>query len=263
MHLGGDIMAQINFEKKGKTAYLILNRPEHKNAINLEIRQGLRDAWKEINEDPNIWSVILTGGNHIFSAGQDLVELSEYRKREQIADLPLNSLETFGLTVRKPVVAAISGHCLGAGFLLTLVAGDIRIATTTAAFGMPEVKVGVPPSLGIPPLLAAHFPQAVATELLMLGSTITADDALRCGYVNRVVVPEKLLATAEEYANKINALSPLIVKNVKEVLRTVTAPDPKATALSNAVCLLGRHSEDYLEGPRAFREKRKPLWKGR
>ena len=256
-------MPDIIFEKKGKTAYIRINRPEKRNAINLAVRQGLCDAWKAADSDPNICSVILTGGEKIFSAGQDLVELSEFRTKELLADLPLNNIETFGAMMKKPVIAAISGGCYGAGFLLTLAAADIRIASGTASFAMPEVKVGVPPALGIPVLLAAHFPPAVVTELLLLGDTLTADDAFRCGYVNRVVAPEELLVTADTYADKINALSPLIVRNIKKVIKMVMAPDPGLTAFSDTVCMLGRHSRDYIEGPKAFIEKRKPRWEGR
>jgi len=172
-------------------------------------------------------------------------------------------LKTFGAEFKKPVIAAISGHCLGAGFLLTLVGSDIRVASHTARFGMPEILVGVPPSFGIPPIVAMHFTPAIAMELLLQGRNLSAEDAYRSGYVNKVVQTEQLLSAAQKYADQINGLSPLIVRNVKEVIRSVTTPDPKAVALSNAMCMLGRHSEDYLEGPRAFQEKRPPEWKGR
>ncbi len=256
-------MAGIIFEKKGKTAYVILNRPEQRNAIDLGMRQDLCNAWEEIEKDNDIWSIILTGGEKDFSSGQDLVELAEFRKKEPIADLPLNNLETFGMNIKKPVIAAISGYCLGAGFLLTLVASDIRVASDTAIFGMPEVKVGVPLGLGIPPLLAKHFSPAISIELIMLGRNITAEDAYRSGYVNKIVSPRDLIGQAEKYADEVNTLSPFLVKKIKEISRYVTTPDSKEIALSNAMCMFCRHSEDYVEGPRAFKEKRRPEWKGR
>jgi enoyl-CoA hydratase/carnithine racemase len=255
-------MAEIIFQKKGKTAYVILNRPEQKNAINLGMRRGLREAWERIAQDSEICSVIITGGDKIFSAGQDLIELAEFRKKEPVSDLLLNDLETFGANIKKPVIAAISGYCLGAGFLLTLMASDVRIASNTAIFGMPEVKVGVPLSLGIPPTIVKHFPPAIALELLMLGNNLTAEDAYRNGYVNKIVAPEDLLSEAERYANNFNELSPLLIKNIKEIVRFETVPDAKTIALSNTKCLLCRRSEDYIEGLKAYKEKRKAQWKG-
>jgi len=254
---------KILFEKSGRIALITLNRPAQNNAIDLSVRQGLCDAWEEIERDADIRSVIITGGEKVFSTGQDVVELAEFKKQDPLGNLPLNDLRTFGADVKKPVIAAVSGHCLGFGFLMTMVAADIRIASHTARFGMPEIKVAVPPSLGIPPIVAKHFPPAMAMELFLTGESITAEDAFRVGFVNKIVATDMLLSTAEEYAEKINRFSPLIVKNIKEVYRQVIAPDAGDMAFSEAMCLLGRHSEDYLEGPRAFQEKRKPVWKGR
>jgi enoyl-CoA hydratase/carnithine racemase len=253
----------IQFEVKDQTAHVILNRPDYRNAINLDTRRALCDAWNEIEANNDILSVIVTGGEKVFSTGQDLQELSEFRKKDQLSELPLNSPETFGANVKKPVIAAIGGYCLGAGFLFTMVGSDVRIAAGNAKFGMPEIKVGVPPTFGIPAILSRHFPPAMAAELLLWGRNITAADAYRVGYVNEVVEANQLMTKAEEYARQINQMSPYLTRNSKEVLRKVSAPDEKDIAYSQAMCMIGRHSEDYIEGPRAFREKRKPVWKDR
>lgn len=253
---------EVLYEKKGKTAYITLNRPDKNNAMDLATRKALAGLWREVDTDPEVWSIILTGGDKVFSTGLDMVELAEYRKKELLGDMPYTDMGVFGADVSKPVIAAVSGYCLGGGFAMTMVAADIRIASRTARFGMPEVKIGITPAFGIPPMLAAHFPQSVVLEMLLLGNNLSAEDAFRFGYVSRVVPPVELLATAEAVANKINEMSPLVIKNIKRVIRTVTAPDPRGIAFSDAICLMSRYSEDYIEGPRAFKEKRKPVWKG-
>lgn len=254
---------EVLYEKKGKTAYITLNRVDKNNAMNLATRKALAGYWQEAEVDPEVWSIILTGGENVFSTGLDMAELAEFRKKELLGDLPYTGMDVFGADVSKPVIAAVGGFCLGGGFAMTMVAADLRIASSTARFGMPEVKIGITPAFGIPPMLAAHFPQSVVLEMLLLGRNLSAEDAFRFGYVSRVVPPEGLLAAAEAVAGELNKMSPLVVRNIKQVIRTVTAPDPKGIAFSNAVCLMSRYSEDYIEGPRAFKEKRPPVWKGR
>jgi enoyl-CoA hydratase len=256
-------MPALVFEKRDHTAHIILNRLKQKNAINLEMRQELRLAWKEVDEDADIRSAIVSGGEEVFSVGQDLLELEEFKKNDPIQDLPLNTLETFGSEVKKPVIGAISGHCLGYGFLLTMVGCDLRIASTSALFGMPEIKVGVPPSLGIPAYVARYFSPAVAMELLLTGNFISAETAHRCGYVNRIVAASEVIAEAERIARNINEYSPFMVRNIKKMARFAFTPDSGAVAYSQAVCLYCRKSPDYLEGPKAFKEKRPPQWKDR
>jgi enoyl-CoA hydratase/carnithine racemase len=253
-------MPSLIFEKKDRIAYVTLNRPEQKNAIDLEMRRGLQQAWREVEADAEILSVIVSGGETVFSVGQDLHELERGKRENPLKDLPLNTLETFGAQVKKPVIAAINGFCLGYGFLLTLVGCDLRVASASALFGMPEVKVGVPPSLGIPAYAARYFPPAAAMELLLTGNYLSAEAALRYGYLNRMVSPREVLPEAEKIARQINAFSPFMVRNIKEMVRFSLAPDPGALAYTQAVCLAARHSPDYLEGPRAFKEKRPPRW---
>jgi E-phenylitaconyl-CoA hydratase len=253
-------MKAVLFEVKGKTAYVILNRPEKKNALNLEVRQGLINAWERVNNDSEICSAIITGGDAVFSVGQDLGELSEFRKREPVEDLPLNTDEAFGALVKKPLISAINGYCLGAGLLLVL-NSDFRIAGDTVVFGLPEVKVAVPPAFDLPVKIVQSLPKVCAMEMLLLGDFLEAKTAHGLGFLNRVVEPEKVRAVAEEFAEKVNALSPFMIRLFKEQYQTIASPPAQVNAFSKTMAKLGRYNEDYREGPRAFAEKRKPNWR--
>lgn len=253
-------MDAVLFEVKKGTAYVRINRLEKRNALNLEVREGLKRAWEQVNSDPEICSAIITGGDQVFSVGQDLEELSEFRKHEPVEELPLNTDETFGAFVRKPLIAAINGHCLGTGFLLVL-NSDFRIAGKDVRFGIPEVKVAVPPILDFPVKIAENLPRVHAMEMLLLGEFLEAEIAYRLGFVNRVVEPDEVLTTAEEFAGKINGLSPFMTRLFKEQYRIITDQPPQGIAFSKTLTKLGRYCEDYREGPRAFKEKRSPVWR--
>ena len=254
-------MAAVLYEKKGKTAYVVINRPEKRNAINYEVRKGLLEAWQKVNDDPDVYSVIMTGGDKIFSAGQDLEEVLNYRQQGREEDLPLLE-ETYNTYIKKPVIAAINGYCLGAGFLLAL-KSDIRIASDDAKFGVPEVKLGITPTLGLTVRMAQYLPSAIALELLLLGESLSAEHAYRLGFINKVVPQNEVMPTAEAYADRINQLSPLATQNIKQQYYMGISLSPQVIALSDSIAKLARYSEDYGEGLRAFTEKRKPEWKGK
>jgi enoyl-CoA hydratase/carnithine racemase len=256
-------MGEVSYEKKGKTAWIVMNRPDKNNAIGLQVRKELLEIWQDIEKDDSIWCAVLTGGTKVFSTGLDMVELAEFRRTEPLGELPFTGMDVFGAGLSKPVIAAISGYCLGGAFFLTMACADIRIATTTARFGMPEVKIGITPAYGIPALMAAHFPPSVVKELLLMGQNVSGEILQRYGYVRQVVAPEELMSAADKCADAIGEVSPLVLRNIKKIVNTVTAPDPRGVAFSNSVCLMSRLSDDYIEGPRAFKEKRKPVWKGR
>ena len=165
------------------------------------------------------------------------------------------------MNVRKPIIVAVSGFCLGWGFLFAMEGADIRIASPTAVFGMPELKRGIIPFLGFQPKLAKYFPSAVAMEMLITGRNISAEDAFRFGFLNKIVPAKDLLSSAQEYADLINDMSPYLVTQVKQIYRDVTAVDPARISYSDAVASEGRYHPDYTEGVRAFAEKRKPQWK--
>jgi enoyl-CoA hydratase/carnithine racemase len=261
-HKGGGSMEAVLFEVKERTAHIKINRPHKRNAINVEVRKGLKRAWEQVNEDPEIYSAIITGDDKVFSVGQDLGELSEFRKKEPVGDLPLNTEEIFGGFVNKPLIAAINGYCLGAGLLLVL-NSDFRIAGDTVVFGLPEVKVAVPTALDLPPKIAQNLPKVRAMEMLLLGEFLHAETAYHIGFINRIVEPTQVMAVAEEFASKINELSPFMTRLFKEQYQTITSLPPQVGAFSKTLAKLGRYSEDYREGPRAFAEKRKPVWKSK
>ena len=253
------------FEVRDRVAYLTFNRPEAMNAMDPETYQQLSDAWIEVRDNPDIWCAIITGaGDRAFTAGADLKktiprqpELWEFwqTQSEQI----LNR----GLEVWKPVVAAVNGYCLAGGMTL-LFATDIRIAAEHAVFGISEVKRGILPGNGGTQRAIRQLPYPIAMELLLIGDTLTAQQALQYGLINKVVPKERLMDTAEEYARKLVANAPLAVRAIKELaVRSQYLHLSDGLRLESSIQQVLRQSEDAKEGPRAFAEKRKANWTGR
>ena len=253
------------FEVRDRVAYLTFNRPEAMNAMDPETYQQLSDAWIEVRDNPDIWCAIITGaGDRAFTAGADLKktiprqpELWEFwqTQSEQI----LNR----GLEVWKPVVAAVNGYCLAGGMTL-LFATDIRVAAEHAVFGISEVKRGILPGNGGTQRAIRQLPYPIAMELLLIGDTLTAQQALQYGLINKVVPKERLMDTAEEYARKLVANAPLAVRAIKELaVRSQYLHLSDGLRLESSVQQVLRQSEDAKEGPRAFAEKRKANWTGR
>jgi enoyl-CoA hydratase/carnithine racemase len=253
------------FEVRDRVAYLTFNRPEAMNAMDPETYQQLSDAWIEVRDNPDIWCAIITGaGDRAFTAGADLKktiprqpELWEFwqTQSEQI----LNR----GLEVWKPVVAAVNGYCLAGGMTL-LFATDIRVAAEHAVFGISEVKRGILPGNGGTQRAIRQLPYPIAMELLLIGDTLTAQQALQYGLINKVVPKERLMDTAEEYARKLVANAPLAVRAIKELaVRSQYLHLSDGLRLESSIQQVLRQSEDAKEGPRAFAEKRKANWTGR
>lgn len=264
------------FEKRDGIAYLTFNRPEARNAISPEVMVRLADAWVEFNEDPALRVAIITGaGDKAFSAGADLGRLIPlFTKARQPEDewdrrvlenrgaiqsiALLRSYELF-----KPIVAAVNGFCLAGGTEL-LQATDIRIASTNASFGLSEVKRAIIPAGGSLVRLARQIPYCKAMEILLTGEAMSAEEACRAGLVNYVVPPEDLLPAAEKFARTIAENGPLAVRAIKEgVIRTTGLELDAAFALELDLARQVMKSEDAREGPRAFMEKRKPVYQGR
>ena len=252
------------FEKKEHIAYLTINRPDQRNAINLEMYRRLTESWDKINEDNDIRVVIVTGaGDKAFSAGMDLKEVAQLRK-EGKKDLLKLVDDPFLLkmrSVKKPIIAAINGNVFAGGFLLSL-NSDMRVAVEGTTFAITESQIGRGSPWGIP--LLWMLPLGIIMELTLTGDPISADRMYQMGLINRLVKREELMPTAIAIAERIRDNAPLSVMAAKESLLRgmdlgLEAGFKKAVEIYESVY----SSEDAQEGPRAFAEKRKPVWKGR
>jgi E-phenylitaconyl-CoA hydratase len=255
------------FDLTEHVAVITLNRPAVRNAMNRELRGRLVETLKRVREDPEIRVAIITGAGKTFSAGADLKERAQ-SGRAGDADVaaiidPSRDVGFSRMTIEKPLIAAVDGYCLAAGFELALLC-DMRICTPQARFGLPEIVRGFFPGGGGPQRLIRAIPQAVAMEMILTGDAIDATTALRVGLVSRLVPEPELLATARQIAQRIASHAPLAVKAVKEV--TQAALDEtleQALRFGNALRWIIGQTEDAREGPRAFAERRAPSYEGR
>jgi enoyl-CoA hydratase/carnithine racemase len=251
---------------EGHLAYITINRPERRNAIDPATSHEMKAAFEDFKADDNAWVAILTGaGEQAFSAGADLVAMSQAMSGGGDG-VPMNV--PFGGITRqfecwKPIIAAINGYCLAGGLEVAL-SCDIRIAAEHAEFGLPEPKRAIIPGAGGTQRLPRAVPLAFAMELLLTGDRFDAATALRFGLVSRVVPAADLMPTAEAIAGKILENGPLAVRAVKEV-----AMRGLDMTLQEGLLLEAQKSgpifstEDAREGPLAFAQKRKPVYKGK
>jgi len=259
-------MPAILFQVRDHTAYITINRPEVMNALNREAWEGLAQAWLRVRDDPEIRSAIVTGaGDKAFSAGADLKEMARLDAAAGPGQPTSRrwSDALMGLEVWKPFIAAINGYCLAGGMELALFC-DFRIAAEHASFALTEVTIGGIPGSGGTQRLTRLIPFTHALELLMTGERISAQEAYRIGLVNRVVPQGELMAAAAALAQRLNRNAPLSVRAVKEAAyKGVEMPLEQGLRLE--ALLLGQlqHTEDNREGPRAWVEKRPPVFKGR
>ncbi len=255
-------MPEILFSVEGHVARLSLNRAAALNAINRTMDIALRDAWIEINANPAIRVVLLeASGDRAFCVGADLKAEAEPGERIALGG-GITGIGGPLLTVTKPIVAAVQGYALGGGFEIAMCA-DIIVAADTAQFGLPETAVGVIGECGVVHRAIRQLPYHIALGMILTGARLSAADALHFGLINQVVPPASLASTAHEWCDRILAASPLAVQAAKQAaLACLDQPLPIALATRFERIEAYQTSADYAESRAAYREKRRPVWKG-
>jgi enoyl-CoA hydratase/carnithine racemase len=250
-------MAEVLWQRDRYIRMLVLNRPDKLNALTPDGLELLRDYLTEYRADEDARVLVITGAGRAFSTGLDLSHASDLLgTRPTLSTILAQEL-------MKPVIAAINGYAVGGGCEIAL-ACDIRIASTDAKIGLPEVRRGLIPGAGGTQRLVRLVPFGEAMRLLLTGDLISAQEAYRIGLVQELVPQERLVDAAVLLANTIAENAPLSVDAIKEaVYRGGELPLPAALALEQSLAQRVRQSDDTAEGIRAFQEKRKPNFKGR
>ena len=255
----------IKVDREGPVTIITLNRPEVMNAMHSPAHFEMHEALDAFAADPEQWVGIITGaGDRAFSAGNDLKHQATGGEMRSPPSGFAGLTSRFDLT--KPLIAAVNGVAMGGGFEIAL-ACDLIVASEAAMFALPEPRVGLAALAG-----GLHrLPRAIGTKramgMILTGRRVSAAEGLDLGFVNEVTAPQDLLRTAREWAGRICELSPMSVRASKEaVLKGLDEPSLEAALRGQnrypAVAALYR-SEDFIEGPRAFAEKRPPQWKGK
>lgn len=263
-------------ERRGHVLICTLNRPEKKNALSPEMLVRMYDAWVELDESPDLHVAVLTGGTKAFCAGADLSTdiappadgknpegKDEWGVRfEQDHELQWKALLR-NWQPRKPIIAAVEGAAVAGGTEI-LQGTDIRVAAKSAKFGVAEARWSLYPLGGSVIRLRRQIPYTLAAEMLLTGRHITAEEALRFGLIGHLVEDGLALQKALELAEIVAKNGPLAVQAILKTLReTESVPEHDARAIDMKNGLPIFHSEDAKEGPRAFMERRTPVWKGR
>jgi enoyl-CoA hydratase/carnithine racemase len=248
-------------EREDWVGIITINRPDARNVIDPEVAAGIEAALDELDADPKVRAVVLTGaGEKAFCAGMDLRAFAKVGPK---GGFFTEKGGFAGITSRKlvkPLVVAVNGAAFGGG-LEILLAADCAIAASSAKFALPEVKVGMHAGAGGVIRLAKRIPRSVALKMVMSGEPISAQRALELGLVNEVVAPDQVRPQALRLARSFASASPTSVLVSRELmLRSLEATEEQAWDLNKAAARIVLRCGDAKEGPKAFAEKREPVW---
>ncbi len=264
IHKHPDPMEYIVIEEQHEpfVALIRLNRPKELNALNLQLMHELRDALRELDKNDRVRCIVITGNEQAFAAGADIKQMAD---KTAIDMLMIDQFSTWDQIrkTRKPLIAAVSGFALGGGCELAMTC-DMIIASETAKFGQPEIKIGVLPGAGGTQRLTKAIGKAKAMELVLTGRFLSADEAMQYRLINRVVPVEMYLREAVQLAKEIAQMSPIATLLAKEAVnRSFETHLDEGLMFERKNFYLAFASEDQKEGMKAFIEKRKPNYSGK
>lgn len=248
-------------ETRDKVGLITLNRPEAYNALNAEVLTELTAALKAFDADENIGAMVVAGSEKVFAAGADISEMAEASMQEMITSGRIDLFDRI-MEVKKPVIGAVSGWCLGGGNELAM-SFDLLVASERARFGQPEINLGVIPGAGGTQRLTRAVGKVIAMEMVLNNRHLTADEALKFGLVNKVVPVEDYLDVALKLAAEVAKRAPLAVQAGKAMVNQAFESHLKEGLAEERQAFYQLFdTEDQKEGMRAFLEKRDPEWKG-
>lgn len=252
----------VNEQYASFVALIQLNRPKELNALNTQLMQELREALQQLDQNDQVRVIIITGNDQAFAAGADIRQMADKSAVEMLMIDQFTTWDQIRKT-RKPVIAAVSGFCLGGGCELAMTC-DMIIASETARFGQPEIKIGVMPGAGGTQRLTRAIGKVKTMEMVLTGKFVSADEALGLRLVNKVVPVEMHLREATNLAGEIAQMSPIATQLAKEAVnRSFETHLDEGLHFERKNFYLCFSSEDQKEGMKAFIEKRKPVYTGK